>query len=428
MSLQDRRQYQESCIRCSQCKFVPAPKSREYASLCPSMDHGQFHAYSGGGKVITSYALMEGKAAVTERLVNSVFACTMCGACDTACKTNEGDNVEPLDTLYELRAHLADQGHVPALMQTLMERLRRDGSHHGPQAERSRWAEGLGLKDATRERVDVLLHVGGSNAFDTHQWDQLYVLVRLLRAASVDFGVAFDAERDAGGLAYDLGFQDDARTLAQHQQRLLKASGASVLLSACAEDYAAFRNLYPRLGVSLQDVRVVHSTDFLEELLAAGKLQLRTQGEGKFTYHDPCRLGRLSEPYTPWQGQWITVLNTMAVPDSPRPVLYGNGGNYEAPRRLLQRVQGLQLVEMERNREFAYCCGAAAGAAQTYPAMADGAALTRLREAKATGASTLVTACAGCQRHLGAVAAAHGIELQVQGVLDVLANAAGVSA
>lgn len=426
MPLQDRRQYQESCIRCSQCKFVPAPKSRNFASICPSIDHGEFHAYSGGGKVITSYALMEGKAAVTERLMDSVFACTMCGACDTACKTNEGDNVEPLDTLYELRAYLARNGHVPAPMRELMERLRREGSHHGPRSGRSHWAKGLALQDVTQKRAEVLLHVGGSNAFDARQWPQLQALVRLLRAAGVDFGIAFDSERDAGGFAYDLGFQDDAMALALHQQQLMDVSGASVLLSACAEDYAAFRNLYPRLGVALQGVRVAHSTDFLEELLASGQLKLQARQECKATYHDSCRLGRLSEPYTPWQGQWITVLNTMAVPDSPRPVLYGNGGNYEAPRRLLRRVEGLQLVEMERNREFAYCCGAAAGAAQTSPAMANRAALTRLEEAQATGASCVVTACAGCQRHLGDVAAAHGIELQVQGLLEVLAHAAGV--
>jgi dimethylglycine catabolism B len=425
MSLQDRRQYQESCVRCSQCKFVPAPASREFASLCPSIDHGEFHAYSGGGKVITSYALMEGKAAVTERLVDSVFSCTMCGACDTACKTNEGDNVEPLDTLYELRAHLAREGHVPAPMQALVERLRAEGSHHGSRAERSRWAAGLGLKDATREPVAVLLHVGGSNAFDRSQWGQLRALVRLLEAARVDFGIAFDAERDAGSLAYDLGFQEDARALALHQQQLLKASGAGVLLVAGAEDYAAFRNLYPRLGVALQGVRVVHSTEFLEELLITGQLKLQASREGRVTYHDPCRLGRLSELYTPWQGQWITVLNTVAVPDSPRPVLYGNGGQYDAPRRLLQRVQGLELVEMERNREFAYCCGAGAAAALTYPAMANRAALKRLEEARATGADCVVTACAGCQRHLAAAAAAHGIALHVQGVLEVLAQAAG---
>jgi dimethylglycine catabolism B len=422
MALEDRRVYQEACIRCSQCKFVPMPESKEFSSICPSIDYGNFNAYSGGGQVISSYALMEGKAKVTPTLVDSVYACTMCGACDTACKTNQGDGVEPLDTLYELRAHLAKHGHAPAVCVQMMERLRRDGSHLGERADRSRWAESLGIKDATRESVEVLLHVDGSNAFDRSQWPQLRVLVQLLRAAQVDFGIAYDAESDAGGLAYNLGFQADALELARHQQRLLQQSGAQVLLAGSAEAYAAFRALYPRMGVTFGSARVLHTTEFIETLLNSGRLRFSAAAPMKATYHDPCRLGRLSEPFTPWVGKWITVLNTMLASDSPRPVRYGNGGNYEAPRQLLRRVEGLDLVEMERNRQFAYCCGAAAGAPEAYPKMAQMAAVNRLREAQSTGASCVVTACAGCQRHLAAAAAAHSIDIEVRGVFDVLAN------
>lgn len=422
MALEDRRGYQEACTRCSQCKFVPMPDSKEFSSICPSIEYGHFHAYSGSGKVITSYALREGKAKVTPKLVDSVYACTACGGCDIACKTNMGEEVEPLDTIYELRAHLATQGHVPAAQAQLVERLRQEGSHLGPRSERSRWAEGLGIKDATREPVAVLLHVGGDNAFDAAQWPQLQALVQLLQAARVDFGMAYDAERDAGGLAFDLGFQDVALALAQHQQALLKQSGARVLLAAGADAYAAFRAFYPRLGVSFDGVRVLHSTEFVDELLHSGRLRLAATAALKATYHDPCHLGRISEPYKPWKGEQITVLNTMVVPDSPRQVRFGNGGLYEAPRQLLRRIEGLELVEMERNRQFSYCCGAAAGVPQAYPEMAQMAGVNRLREARKTGASCVVTACAGCQRHLAATAAAHAIDIDVRGVFELLAT------
>lgn len=423
MALEDRRFYQEQCTRCSQCKFVPMPQSQAFSSACPSIDHGQFHAFSGGGKLITAYALTAGQARINQRLIESVYACTMCGACDTLCKTNQGDSVEPLDTLYELRATLAADGHVPPAHAELMHKLRAQGTHLGQRDQRSLWAEGLQLKDATRERVQVLLHVGSSNAYDRAAWPQLHTLVRLLKAAGVDFGIAYDAESDAGGLAYDLGFQDDARRLAQSQAERVQRSGATVLLSACAEAYAAFRNHYPRLGVSLGDVRVVHSTDFLEELLEGGKLSLQVASDLTVTYHDPCRLGRGSEPFVPWQGEWIPVMNTMLASDSPRPVRFGNGGNYEAPRRLLSRVQGLKLVEMERNRQFAYCCGAGAATPQAYPQMADMAAVNRLREAEATGATCVVTACSGCERHLANAARAHGMAIQVRSVFDLLGAA-----
>lgn len=421
MALEDRRGYQEACNRCSQCKFVPMPESKEFSSICPSIDYGNFHAYSGSGKVITSYMLRENKAPVTPSLVESVYACTVCGGCDVACKTNMGDEVEPLDTIYELRTHMANNGHVPDALVQMVEKLRREGSHLGLRAERSRWAEDLGVKDATREKVDVLLHVDGDNAFDRAQWPQLQALVKLLRIAGVDFGIAYDEERDSGGFAYDVGFQDDARALAEHQQVLLEQSGATVLLAASAGAYAAFRGLYPRLGVRLDGVRVVHSTEFSAELLESGRLRLAA-ANAKVTYHDPCRLGRLSEPYEPWTGGRITVLNTLIVPDSTRPVRFGNRGQYEAPREILRQIEGLALVEMERNRQFAYCCGAGSGVAQAYPDMGETAALSRLREARKTGASCVVTACAGCQRHLKATAAAHAIDIEVCGLFDLLAT------
>ena len=422
MALEDRTRYQESCNRCSQCKFVPMPQSEAFASICPSIDYGQFHAYSGSGKVITSYALAKGMVQVTPRVVESVYACTMCGGCDTACKTNAGDDIDPLDTLYELRAYMAQRGHAPAALTALMDTLRRDGSHRGPRAERSRWAAGLGLRDATREKVEVLLHVDGDNAHDPAQWPQLQALVRVLQAAGVNFGIAYDAESDAGALAFDLGFQDDARKLATQQQQLLRQSGASVLLAASAAAYTAFRSFYPRLGVSLDGVRVVHSTEYVAELAASGRVKLAGSHTLRATYHDPCKLGRLSEPYTPWSGKYITVLNTMSVPDSPRPHRFGNEGQYDAPRQLLRGVQGLELVEMERTREFSYCCGGGAGAAEAYPEMGAIAGVSRLKEARKTGATHLVTACATCQRHLAATAAEHGIDIKVCGVFDLLAD------
>lgn len=423
MSLEDRSAFQEACSRCSQCKFVPVPASREFSSICPSIDHGQFHAYSGGGKVITSYALRVGKATITPKVVDSVYACTMCGGCDVACKVNMGEEVEPLDTLYELRAHLVREGNVPAAQMEMVEKLRREGSHLGPRAGRSAWAEGLAIKDAISEQVDVLLHVEGESAFDRAQWPQLHALVRILRAAGVNFGIAGYAESDAGGIAYDLGFQDDARNLATYNRKLLRQSGAAILLCADAGAYAAFQGLYPRMGMALDDVRIVHSTEFVTELLEAGRFALNASVAIRATYHDPCRLGRLSEPFQPWSGRRIDVLNVLSVPDTPRTVRFGVEGQYDAPRSLLGRIDGLELVEMERNREFAYCCGAGSGVAEAYPEMGAKAAISRLNEARGTGASCMVTACAGCQRHLADTARNHSIDIEVRGILEFLADA-----
>lgn len=426
MSLEERRPYIAKCPRCSQCKWVPAPKSQQFAPICPSVQYGNFHSYSAGGKGVTAYALTEGRIDYSEEMLKSVYACTMCGACDTACKTNFGDNVEPLDTLYALRERIVDSGHALPAHQAIIDNLRREGNPSGkPRANRDLFARDLSIKDAVAQHTDIFLHIGCAAAYDEGQWPDLRFAVDLLQRAQVDFGTAGNAEQNSGGLAYDLGFVDDARKLAQANAELIAGSKARVLVTFCAESYAAFRNIYPRLGVSLDDVRIVHISDYLESLLREGWLHIKASGTAVVTYHDPCKLGRLSEPYTPWNGKWTKVLNVVNVAEPGRNVLFGTGGNYEAPRRLIQAIEGVSIAEMERSREISYCCGAGGGAKEAYPDFAEQTARDRITEAEATGASILVTACSSCEGHLRDVARRCGSALEVTSLLGLLAQSAG---
>lgn len=417
------------CWRCSHCKWTPSPMSNEFAHACPSIQWGEFHAYSGGGKVITAFALKEGEAEYTDTALKSVFACTMCGACDTSCKTNNAELVEPLSILYALRAHIAQEGHsLPAHLQ-MRDNLRQHGNALGrPRTERSLWSEGLALKDALAEPVDVLLLIGCDYAFDRALWPELHAIVRLLRDAGVDFGVAHAAEVSTGEGAYDLGFQDDAHGLAKKMADVIALSGARQVVSCSASSYAGIRNIWPRLGVAKPVQPILHITEFVDDLFENGKLAPLTGESVAVTYHDPCKLGRLSEETLPSDTRWTKVLNTMSVHEVPKQVLFGNGGVYGAPRRLLERVAGLRLVEMERNRVGSYCCGGAGGAPEAFPDFARFAAEKRLGEARSTGAEVLATACGGCRRHLADVAGSAGEKIKVMGLFEILAGAVAVPA
>lgn len=429
MSLEERRPYIAKCPRCSQCKWVPAPKSQQFAPICPSIQYGNFHSYSAGGKGVTAYALSEGRIGYTEEMLKSVYACTMCGACDTACKTNFGDNVEPLDTLYALRTAIVEAGHALPKHVEVIEKLRRDGNPFGkPRLDRDAFARGLALKDITAQQADVFLHIGCDPAYDEGQWPQLHFAVDLLQRAGVDFGIAGNAEPHSGGLAFDLGFRDDALAFATATAELVAGSKAITMVTFCAEAYAAFKNIYPRLAVSLGDVRVLHISEYIEGLLRDGRLDLKAKGNATVTYHDPCKLGRLSEAYKPWSGKWSKVLNVVNIAEPARNVLFGNDGNYEAPRRLIGMVDGISVAEMERTREISYCCGAGGGAMEAYPDFAEKTARDRLTEAEATGASMLVTSCAKCESHLRDVARRCGSNLEIRGLLGFLAEAAGTPA
>ncbi|WP_313805530.1 (Fe-S)-binding protein [Sphingobium sp.] len=425
MSLEERKPYIAKCPRCSQCKWVPAPKSQQFAPICPSIQYGNFHSFSAGGKGVTAYALAEGRVQYSEEMLRSVYACTMCGACDTACKTNFGDNVEPLDTLYALRGQIVEAGHALPAHQNIIENLRREGNPHGkPRGDRDAFAVGLGLKDIVAERADLFLHIGCAAAYDESQWPDLRFGIELLRRAGVDFGIAGNAEPNSGGLAYDIGFQDEALQLARANAELIARTKVDTLVTFCADSYAAFRNIYPRLGVSLGDVRILHISEYLTELLREGRIEMRAKGDAVVTYHDPCKLGRLSEPYKPWSGTWTQVLNVVNVAEPARNVLFGTQGNYDAPRRLIRTIEGVSLAEMERTHEISYCCGAGGGAKEAYPDFAQQTARDRLTEAEATGASVLVTSCSGCVGHLRDAAQRCGSALEVKSLLGLLAETA----
>jgi Fe-S oxidoreductase len=416
------------CWRCSHCKWVPSPKSHEFAHACPSVQWGKFHAYSAGGKINTAYALKEGVAGYSSAAMESIFACTMCGACDTSCKNNNGEIVEPLPVLHALRSHVAAEGESLPVHLAMIESLRLHGNPAGQLPEtRSDWCAGLNIANALSQPVDVLLHIGCDNAFDERAWPELRAIVDLLNRAGVRFGIAHDREISTGEIAYDLGFQDDARALATKMAGVIADCGAGMVVTCSAGSYAAFRNVWPRLGVTPMDCGVVHITDFIDRLIEGGQLQLGGAFAGRVTYHDPCKLGRLSEAFEPSDAKWTKVLNTVSVRERPTQVLFGNNGLYDAPRRLLERLEGLELVEMERNRVASYCCGGGGGAKEAFPEFAQFAARNRLSEAAATGASVVVTACEGCRCHIDETAKGDEAKVEVFGIFAFLASCARTS-
>jgi len=188
------------------------------------------------------------------------------------------------------------------------------------------------------------------------------------------------------------------------------------------------RSKYPDYA-SKPGVEIVHATEAIAELIEDGSLKLNQPVHQKVTYHDPCYLGRQSEPTPEWKGEEKIALGVMTYTEPPRPVNFGTNGVFEAPREILGAVPGLDFIEMQRVREYAYCCGGGGGAPEAYPELARTAAEHRLEEARSTGAETLVTACASC---MGQLAGAQNgqdeavARMRVVDVIDLAFEAAGL--
>ena len=418
MPLEDYRSDMETCCRCSACKFIPLEKVTGYdnVNVCPSISRFNFHAYSGGGRLGFGLALLRGRLEYTDKLLEVVFNCQVCGACDISCKY--AMDMEVLEPLYEIRADCVRNGHTLPVLDKLAASLRQQGPMVlGAKAKPGEWAEGLSVKDYTRQKTQVIYHAGCLTRNQADRWKTAQTTLSILQKAGVDVGIAKTNEPCCGGRAYQMGYQADALDQARRNLELFAKAGAQVLVTGCASCYQAFKVLYDKFGLQT-GMQVLHTSQYLAGLIQEGKLKPRKKVAAKVTYHDPCYLGRLGEPFIHWQGKQRE--KHMRLYDPPRIFRRGTKGIYEPPREIIRSIPGIKLVEMERIKEYAWCCGAGGGVKESNPDFARWAAAERMREAGSTGAEILVTACSRCMDNFQGALKDHQNHLEVWDIVDLL--------
>jgi Fe-S oxidoreductase len=236
----------------------------------------------------------------------------------------------------------------------------------------------------------------------------------------VDIGILGKDETCCGGRVYDMGYKDEFLKLAEKTIKTWKAAGVRTVVTSCADCFHAFSRLYPPLGA---DFEILHTVQYLDRLIKEGKLKFTKTVPLRVTYHDPCHLGRQGEHYVPWQGKEKKIFKQVIVYEPRRPRYNGAWGVYAPPRDVLKAIPGLELVEMERNREYAWCCGSGGGAREAFPEFSGWTASERIEEAKATGAEALVSACGWCERNFLDSVAARGDKLKVLDIIDLVKQA-----
>ena len=457
MALEDYRGSMLGCSKCSYCKFIPLAKINglKYADGCPSVAHFGFHTYSGGGRLTAALSLLEGRSGYTDKVRDMVYQCQLCGSCDVTCKVCRF-NMEPLAALEEIRVRFVEDGQTLPAHDRTIENLRAENNMMSvPACGRGDWADGLGLKDLSKEsaetarnmslasptlglkdlskeRAETLFFAGCGCSFDEGMKKAARAAARVLNAGGADLGVMGDAEICCGGEAYNLGYREDFERQARANIAMWKEAGVKRIVTPCADCYRAFNWLYRQREDF--DIETLHAVQLAEALIADGSLKPVKPLPFKATYHDPCRLGRLGKPYEKWDGTTTKIFGTIPKNDPPKPRYGGVGGVYDAPRNVLAAIPGLDLVEMVRSREASWCCGAGAGVHEAFPDFGAATAISRLEEAADTGAEILVSACPRCEREFAvaagskerefAVAAGSG-DLKIYDVMELLEMALG---
>jgi Fe-S oxidoreductase len=230
---------------------------------------------------------------------------------------------------------------------------------------RMKWAEGLDVPTVEEtDDFEVLYWVGCAGSFEPRAQKVAQALVQVLHAAGVKFAVLGDAESCTGDTARRAGNEYLFAEIAKANIETLNEVNPPRILVTCPHCYHTLGKEYPQFGGHYD---VVHHTAFINELVQAGRLRLKSDDKSSVTFHDPCYLGR-------------------------------HNGVYDAPRYALGAA-GAAVTEMEHTRNDSFCCGA--GGAQFWKEEEHGDArvnLTRYAEAKAAGADGLAVGCPFCLR------------------------------
>jgi Fe-S oxidoreductase len=353
-----------ACIMCNRCQDV-CPAYVTGKELSPSayeinkryLIRDQMSDLAGGAA--SPFPLIG--SAISE---SAVWACTSCGACIDICPVG---NEPMLDILDIRRDAVLTQAEFPPELETAFKGMERNGNPWASGESRFRWAKDLDVPTVEdNPDFDVLYWVGCAASYDPRAMLTARALVKVLRAAGVSFAVLGEQENCTGDVARRAGNEYLYQEMAQANVETLNAVAPKRIVVTCPHCFHNLGKEYHQFGGHYE---VVHHTQLLDELIAAGRLpsSARLDKLPNVTFHDPCYLGRHND-----------------VVDAPRDVLTNLGA---------------ALTEMPRSGKNSFCCGA--GGAQFWKEEEHGTQavnIARYEEAKATGAQVLAVGCPFCMQ------------------------------
>ncbi len=366
------------CLECGKC-----------SSICPISRYDPQYS----PRVMIEDALF----GFEEELIHNhkLFSCLTCYACQLKCPSDV-DYPLFIRKTRELAAAAGEHGDYAhsGTLQSLVGLMARSSI-------KQRRFEWFSNSYRTSESSDVMLFIGCSPYFEpvfedipVRTLDIAEASLKILNSLGIEPLVHPD-EKCCGHDALWLGDMETFRILAEHNAAIIKESGVKKLIFFCPEGYRTFKLDYPNY-VKL-DCEVMHISEFLAQRLETEGLRFN-EVKKKVTYQDPCRLGR-------------------------------HLGIYDAPRKVLASIPGIELVEMEHIREDSICCGTSCFT--NCDSYSKQIRVGRLVEAKATGAETLITSCPKCQTHFKCAMVARGeekgpeVEIEVMDLANLVANAIG---
>ena len=378
----------DACTRCGEClNYCPVYAERGEEDIDP---RGKIQAFKSF--IRSQYGLWArifGPKKLNEEMLKKfsemVYRCTLCGECSVSCPVS----IDAKSLWVALRETLTEMGHYPEatdrLKANLLEAYNISGTEN---EERTEWLEFLGeLPDHQyqKEKAQVAYFVGCVASFFPMVQRIPQAFIEILDKAGIDFTLLGGEEWCCGFPLIGAGMKKEAKALIQHNVEKMKGKGVERAVFACPSCYHTWMEEYET------DIEIFHSTQFIKELIDEGKISF-TEKRVTATYHDPCDLGRAS-------------------------------GVYDPPREILRIIPGVELVEMESNREQCKCCGGGGNLEMVDPELSAALAQEKIKEIQATGADTVITACQQCVRTIMTTARRNKIPVKAMDITEFVLSA-----
>lgn len=381
-----------ACIMCNRCQDV-CPAYVTGKELSPSalevnkryMIKDQMAGLAAGeesANPLLGFAISE----------SAIWACTSCGACIDICPTG---NEPMLDILDIRRNQVMMESEFPAELQNAFRGMESAASNPWQNSEnRFRWANELEFPVPTVDEnpdFEILYWVGCAVSYDPRAQLTARALVKVLHHAGVSFAVLGEQEQCTGDVARRAGNEFLYSEMAAANVETLNVVNPPRIVVTCPHCLHNLGKEYHQFG---GEYAVIHHTELIDELIAQGRIPMSAHPskQSNVTFHDPCYLGRHNDII-------------------------------DAPRNVLNHLEGAATIEMPRTGKNSFCCGA--GGAQFWKEEEHGEKavnIERYQEATATGADTLAVGCPFCMQMFNTAQSTLGEGPQIKDVVELVAE------
>ena len=345
--------FEKTLNKCQQCDICSG-----YCTVSPSFDG--IETMSSKGRMLLARGIMKGDLNLSEKVIDSLYACTKCGLCFAQCF----QDLEFHEAILHLRHKIAEHNKVPQVFQIAATNI----IEHGDPSATTMDRRLIRIRNFNKldfpETADTLCFLGCTTATRTPKTAE--ALFNILTRSNIEFTTLGKNEGCCGYILISTGLWKEAKEVANIYIKKIEKAKVKTIITPCSGCYYTFAKLYPEiLGITIP-CEILHSSQFLEDIINKGEIKLNPLNLN-VTYHDPCSLGRHSQIYDP-------------------------------PRNVLKAIPNLKLVEMPLNRSCTRCCGGGGGLWTFNNNVSLETTQTRLKEDLIPiDVNVLATACPQCQ-------------------------------